>query len=82
VRGAAVYHRRGDRWIFVHTETDPAFGGRGLGSTLAAQALADVERQGGQVVPLCPFIAGWLDKHPDRQHLVDQEMLAQLDARR
>lgn len=78
-RGMAVYHRRGERWIFVHTETDSAFGGRGLGSRLAQGALDDVAGQGGKVVPLCPFIAGFIDRHRQYEHLVDTEMLELLD---
>ena len=34
--GFAIYHRRGGRTFFVHTEIDPAFEGKGLGSALAA----------------------------------------------
>ena len=29
-----------------------------------------VARRGLSVVPVCPFIAGWIEKHPDYQHLV------------
>ena len=77
-RGAAVYRRRGDRWVFVHTETDPAFEGRGLASQLARTALDEVERQGGQVVPLCPFISGWIERHPDYRRLVDESTLERM----
>ncbi|MGO1630292.1 MAG: GNAT family N-acetyltransferase [Microbacterium sp.] len=45
---------------FVHTETDPAFKGRGLGSALAAEALADVVSRGDTIMPLCPFIEKYL----------------------
>jgi predicted GNAT family acetyltransferase len=72
-RGAAVYRRSGDRWLFVHTEIDPAFDGRGLGSRLARAALDDVASQGGRVVPLCPFIAGWIERHPEYDTLVDHD---------
>lgn len=45
---------------FVHTVIDPAFGGRGLGSVLAAEAVADVVSRGDTIVPLCPFIEKYL----------------------
>lgn len=48
-----------------HTETDPAFGGRGLASQLVAFALADARAEGYQVVPTCPFIDTYLDRHPE-----------------
>jgi predicted GNAT family acetyltransferase len=78
--GFTVYHRRGGRVMFVHTEVDPAFEGRGIGSALARGALDDVRAQGAKIVPLCPFIAGWVDKHPDYADLVDHELLARIDA--
>ena len=76
--GFAVDHLRGGRHFFVHTEIDDAFGGRGLGSILAREALDDVRAQGAYVIPLCPFIAGWIAKHPDYADLVDDQLLATL----
>jgi uncharacterized protein len=77
--GFARYVRRGGRTILVHTEVDPDFEGQGLGSALAAGAL-DAERSAGRpVVPLCPFIAAYIDRHPDYAELVDEELLARID---
>lgn len=55
----------GDEWIFFHTEVDDEYSGRGLGRILVGQAMADVARQGKTVVPLCPFVKGWLEKNGD-----------------
>ena len=77
--GFADYSRRGGRLILRHTEIRDAFEGRGLGSKLAQGAL-DAARTGGEaVVPLCPFIASYIEKHPDYEDLVDQEFLEYLD---
>ena len=77
--GFAIYHRRGGKAYFVHTEIDPAFEGKGLGSALAKGVL-DAERALGEpVVPLCPFIRSYIDRHPDYADLVDHEMLARID---
>lgn len=54
-----------DEWIFFHTEVDDEYSGRGLGGILVGQAMADVARQGKTVVPLCPFVKGWLEKNGD-----------------
>lgn len=51
------------RLIFPHTEIDPAFGGRGLGSTLVGEAMADVAARGETVVPVCPFVVKYLKTH-------------------
>ena len=77
--GFAIYHRRGGRIYLVHTEIDPAFEGHGLGSVLARGVL-DAERSLGEpVVPLCPFMRSYIDRHPDDAALVDQDMLAHID---
>jgi predicted GNAT family acetyltransferase len=57
--------------VFTHTEVDDRFAGRGVGSALARFALDDVRAAGERkVLPLCPFIKGWIEKHPDYQDLV------------
>jgi predicted GNAT family acetyltransferase len=76
--GFAQYVLRGGRVIFVHTEIDDAYEGKGLGSRLAAGALDDVRRHGHLVVPLCPFIASYIEHHPEYADLVDQAALAAL----
>ena len=77
--GFAIYQRRGGRTYFVHTEIDPAFEGKGLGSTLAKGAL-DAERDRAEpIIPLCPFIRRYIDRHPDYADLVDQDLLARID---
>lgn len=48
------------RLVFPHTEIDPAFGGRGLGSELVSRALADVAARGETAVPVCPFVVKYL----------------------
>jgi uncharacterized protein len=75
VAGFAVYRRRPGRIIFVHTEVRPEFGGRGLGGRLAAGALDAARAAGERVVPLCPFIAAYIDSHPEYQDLVDTRMM-------
>lgn len=77
--GYAVYHRRGGRAFFVHTEIDLAFEGHGLGSALVGGAL-DAERGRGEpVVPLCPFVRAFIDRHPDYADVVDHDLLARID---
>lgn len=63
--GVAAYRERGDRTVFTHTEVEAAFEGKGVAKALAAAALDDVVRRGRVIVPLCPFIADYLSKHPE-----------------
>jgi predicted GNAT family acetyltransferase/glutaredoxin len=68
--GLAAYHRRGKRIAFTHTEVDESCEGRGFGSRLVAAALEDAGRKGLEVVPLCPFIAHYIERHPEYEALV------------
>lgn len=68
--GFTEYHRYGDEIAFIHTEIDPRFAGRGLGGVLARAALGAAGEQGLGVLPFCPFIRGWIGKHPEYVDLV------------
>jgi uncharacterized protein len=68
--GVAAYQLRGDRIVFTHTEVDPDAGESGLGSRLVRAALDDVRSKGGTVVPQCPFVRGWIERHPEYGDLV------------
>ncbi|MCM3515105.1 MULTISPECIES: GNAT family N-acetyltransferase [Nocardioides] len=71
--GVAVYELADDpaRVVFTHTVVRDGFEGRGVGSALARAALDEVRAAGERrVEPQCPFIAGWIGKHPDYADLV------------
>lgn len=78
--GFAAYAERGDEVVFVHTDVDDAFTGRGIGGALAREGLDDVRRRGLRAVPMCPFIAAWIRRHPDYRDLVPDESLHLVDA--
>jgi uncharacterized protein len=71
--GIAAYQLRGDQIRFIHTEVNPDAGENGLGSRLVRAALDDVRGRGLQVVPLCPFVRGWIERHPDYADLVAEQ---------
>jgi uncharacterized protein len=68
--GQAVYQLRGDQVVFTHTEVDMDQERSGLGGTLVRGALDDVRSKGGTVVPMCSFVRGWIERHPEYQDLV------------
>ena len=73
VIGLAAYRRRNGRIVFTHTEIDESREGLGLGSLLAATALDDACAKGLVVIPLCPFIAHYIERHPEYQRLLVEE---------
>lgn len=60
---AAYIDDGGGHRIFYHTVVDEEFGGRGLAGRLAAQALDDTVAAGLKVVPVCPYIKKYLQRH-------------------
>ena len=66
----AEYRRDGDVMRFLHTEVQGAYEGHGLASRLAAFALDDARRQGLRAVPDCPFMARYVERHPEYADLV------------
>lgn len=76
--GASYYwHRRG-RMVLIHTETQPEFEGRGVGSSLTRMALETARKQDEMVVPLCPFVEGYIDRHQEYADLLDREMFHEM----
>ncbi|MEJ1091386.1 GNAT family N-acetyltransferase [Microbacterium istanbulense] len=61
--GFAEYKLRPGEILFVHTEVDPAFQGKGLATRLAHDALTDAVAHDETIVPYCPFIAQYLETH-------------------
>ncbi len=70
VAGFAVYRLEGERTIFQHTVVADEYEGQGVGSTLARTALDDVVAAGRQIVPVCPFIAAYIERHPQYESSV------------
>ena len=68
--GFVTYSAKPGRLVLIHTEVDPDFEGHGVGSLLAAGVLDDIRARGLQVVPLCPFIADYIGRHPEYGDLV------------
>jgi predicted GNAT family acetyltransferase len=68
--GFVTYLRGPGVVTFEHTEVDPDFEGQGVGSALARAALDQARADGTEVVPACPFVAGWIERHPGYADLV------------
>ena len=77
VAGFTVYERRPGAIAFMHTEIGEEWGGKGLGSILVRGALDDVRAKGLAVLPYCPFVRSWLERHKDYAELVPAEQREQ-----
>ncbi|HMQ36582.1 MAG TPA: GNAT family N-acetyltransferase [Micropruina sp.] len=56
---------------FDHTEVQPRFNGRGLGTTLVKGAFDEVRAAGQwKIRAVCPFVAIFVKRHPEYDDLV------------
>ena len=70
-RTAFLNYRIADGVItFTHTEVPQAINGRGIGTALVKAGLDYAAAQKLGVVPQCPFVAAFLESHPQYQKLV------------
>jgi len=71
--GFTEYHPYLDEIAFIHTETDPAFAGRGFAGQLVQNALDDVRKRGLAALPYCPYVRSFIVRHPEYLDLVPEE---------
>lgn len=69
-RAVAEYHLKNDVIIFTHTEVPEVMEGKGVAGKLIKTALDTAKAEHYQVVPLCPFVAAYIKRHPDYRNLV------------
>jgi len=72
VVGFSVYVNRPGLIAFVHTEVDERFEGRGLGDRLIRFALEDARARGLEVLPFCPFVKAFIERHQEFEALVPE----------
>jgi len=70
VAGTLHYHRHGARVELTHTEIEQSFEGQGLAGRLASAALEDARHRATPVVVTCPFVRGYVERHPEYSDLL------------
>lgn len=56
--------------ILPHTVVPEAFEGKGIASRLARYAMQYARDHALKIIPVCPFMAGYMAKHPETHDLV------------
>jgi predicted GNAT family acetyltransferase len=70
--GLVTYRLEAGLIELVHTEIDEEFEGHGLGSQLIAFALDDARERGLAVLPTCPFVNDYIQRHRQYVGLVPE----------
>jgi predicted GNAT family acetyltransferase len=68
--GVCEYELTTDTIVFLHTVVAQKYEGQGVGTALARYALDDARDRGLHVRALCPFIRGWMARHPEYNDLI------------
>ena len=56
--------------LFPHTLVPEVLEGKGVGGAMVRAAMAFARARGEKVIPVCPFVAGYIAKHPEYHDLV------------
>ncbi len=70
-RMAFIEYIRAKQQIYLtHTEVPVALEGKGIGSSMVKQVLQQIKNEGLELVPLCPFVAAYVKRHPEWRELL------------
>jgi hypothetical protein len=72
VVGFTAYRLRPGLIAFIHTEIAESVQGRGLGDQLIRSALEDARGRGLAVLPFCPFVKAFIERHGEFAELVPE----------
>lgn len=56
-----------------HTEVPKELSGQGVASEMVEKVLLQIELRGLKVIPVCPFIKKYIDKHPEWKSILAED---------
>ena len=59
-----------DALLIKHTEVDPKFEGKGYAGALVRHILEDARALNRKVIPICPYAAAYIKRHPEYRDLI------------
>lgn len=67
-----LYEKKEPLLRLIHTEVPQPLEGKGVGSKLVGAVLQFARENKLNVVPLCPFVAQYIKRHPEYASIVDE----------
>jgi uncharacterized protein len=58
----------------LHTEVPPALEGKGVATAIIEKTLAYLEKNHFRLIPLCPFVAAYIKRHPEWKMILDESV--------
>lgn len=72
---AVIEYKQSPTAIYLtHTEVPLQLEGKGVASAIIEKALAYIQQANMKLVPLCPFVAGYLKRHPEWNTIIDERV--------
>lgn len=65
------YIKTTEKIYLTHTEVPVELEGKGIGAKMVKMALEDIEQRGLLLIPLCPFVAAYIKRHPEWAKVLD-----------
>lgn len=59
-----------DKIYLTHTEVPRELEGKGIGSSLVKLVLEDIDKRNLTLIPMCPFVAMYIKRHPEWKRLI------------
>lgn len=56
-----------------HIEVDKELSGRGVATEMTESVLLEIELRGLKVIPECPFIKNYINKHPEWESILSSK---------
>lgn len=66
----ATYHRHQGHISIPHVEAPPALQGTGAAGRLMEGIVQHARDERTKILPLCPYAAAWLQRHPEHRDIV------------
>jgi predicted GNAT family acetyltransferase len=67
------YKLSGHTLFLIHTEVPPELEGKGVGGAIVLKTFQYAKENGYEIVPLCPFVQTYLERHKEWKAIVSAD---------
>jgi len=68
------YKQTNNKIHLIHTEVPQELEGKGAATAIIEKALAYIEKNQLKLVPLCPFVAAYIKRHPEWKRVLEESV--------
>ena len=68
------YSQSPGKIALLHTEVPAELEGKGAATAIIEKGLEYIEKNNFKLIPLCPLVVAYLNRHPEWKRIVDEEV--------